>query len=248
MSGHSKWHSIKHKKAREDAKRGKIFTRLIKEVTIAARLGGGDPDHNPRLRLAMDRAKAQNMPASNIDRAIKKGTGELPGQVYEEVLYEGYGPGGAALLIEVVTDNRNRTVSEIRHLLAKHNGHLGETGSVAWMFDKKGCLRVPEAEAKEDELLDIIVEQGAEDMSRQEGHFEIITEVTNFHAVGQALEDNGVPVASSELVWIPRTSVPVTGKKAQQLLHLLEMLEDHDDVQNIHANFDIDEAELEGLV
>ena len=241
MSGHSKWAQIKHKKAATDAKRGRLFTRLIKEITIAARQGGGDPNGNPRLRLAIATAKANNMPQENITRAIQRGTGELPGVSYEEVIYEGYAPGGVALLIETVTDNRNRTVSELRHLLARNNGNLGESGSVAWMFHKKGSIIISRANYNEDDILSIVLDAGAEDMRSDEETFEIITSPENFEAVKKALEENGVKVESAELQMIPQSTVRVEGKEAEQVLRLIEALEEHDDVQHVYANFDIDE-------
>jgi YebC/PmpR family DNA-binding regulatory protein len=241
MSGHSKWAQIKHKKAATDAKRGRLFTRLIKEITIAARQGGGDPNGNPRLRLAIATAKANNMPQENITRAIQRGTGELPGVSYEEVIYEGYAPGGVALLIETVTDNRNRTVSELRHLLARNNGNLGESGSVAWMFHKKGSIIISRANYNEDDILSIVLDAGAEDMRSDEETFEIITSPENFEAVKKALEENGVKIESAELQMIPQSTVRVEGKEAEQVLRLIEALEEHDDVQHVYANFDIDE-------
>ncbi|MGB9773755.1 MAG: YebC/PmpR family DNA-binding transcriptional regulator [Bacteroidota bacterium] len=241
MSGHSKWAQIKHKKAATDAKRGRLFTRLIKEITIAARQGGGDPNGNPRLRLAIATAKANNMPQENITRAIQRGTGELPGVSYEEVIYEGYAPGGVALLIETVTDNRNRTVSELRHLLARNNGNLGESGSVAWMFHKKGSIIISRASYNEDDILSIVLDAGAEDMRSDEESFEIITSPENFEAVKKALEENGVKIESAELQMIPQSTVRVEGKEAEQVLKLIEALEEHDDVQHVYANFDIDE-------
>jgi len=241
MSGHSKWAQVKHKKAATDAKRGRLFTRLIKEITIAARQGGGDPNGNPRLRLAIATAKANNMPQENITRAIQRGTGELPGVSYEEVIYEGYAPGGVALLIETVTDNRNRTVSELRHLLARNNGNLGESGSVAWMFHKKGSIIISRANYNEDDILSIVLDAGAEDMRSDEETFEIITSPENFEAVKKALEENGVKIESAELQMIPQSTVRVEGKEAEQVLRLIEALEEHDDVQHVYANFDIDE-------
>jgi YebC/PmpR family DNA-binding regulatory protein len=245
MSGHSKWHSIKHKKAAADAKRGKIFTSLIKEITMAARTGGGDPDGNPRLRTAILAAKAVNMPAENIKRAIQKGTGELPGQSYEDATYEGYGPGGVAMLVEVVTDNKNRTVSEIRHVFAKHGGNMGESGCVGWMFHKKGYVAVEKSKSDEDTLLNIVLDAGAEDMKESEGTFEIYTAPESYEAVVEALKKNDIEIASSEISMVPQSYTKLEGKLAQQMIKLMEALDDHEDVQKVHANFEISEAELE---
>jgi len=244
MSGHSKWHSIKHKKAATDSKRGRIFTRLIKEMTVAARSGGGDIDSNPRLRLAVNTAKAANMPADNIKRAVMRGTGELPGITYEEVTYEGYGPGGVAIFLRLLTDNKNRTVAEIRHTLSKHNGNLGENGCVAWMFDKKGYFVVEKAAAEEDKLLDIVLAAGADDMSEDGDNFEIFSSPEKFDSVKNALEKAGITVAAAEISMVPQNYVKLEGKDAQTMLKLMESLEDHEDVQNVWANFDIDESEL----
>ncbi len=245
MSGHSKWHSIKHKKAAADAKRGKAFTKLIKEISVAARIGGGDVDANPRLRTAVQAAKAVNMPADNIKRAIKKGTGELPGQNYEAVSYEGYGPGGAAVYLEALTDNRNRTVAEIRHLFSKHGGNLGENGSVAWMFERKGYVAVSKETASEERVLEVALEAGGEDMQSSDEAFEIYTPFEQFETVKHALESAGIEIESSELTMIPTNSVPLEGKTAERMLTLMEVLEEHDDIQNAFANFDIDEAAME---
>jgi len=239
MSGHSKWASIKHKKGAADAKRGKIFTKIIKEITVAARLGGGDPDGNPRLRTAILAAKAANMPQDNITRGIKKGTGELEGVQYEEITYEGYGPGGAAILLEVMTDNKNRTVSEIRALFGKRGGNLGENGCVSWMFDPKGLITVSADGQDEDELFELTLEAGAEDMKRVDDHFEITTAVESFETVRKALEDKGVTLDSAELTRIPQNTVQVDEKHAKSLLRLMDELEDHDDVQKSYSNFDI---------
>ncbi|PIU45084.1 MAG: YebC/PmpR family DNA-binding transcriptional regulator [Ignavibacteriales bacterium CG07_land_8_20_14_0_80_59_12] len=241
MSGHSKWAKIKHGKAVTDAKRGRVFTRLIKEITVAARSGGGDPAGNPRLRLVIQSAKANNMPAENITRAVKRGTGELPGVSYEEVTYEGYAPGGVALLIEAVTDSRNRTVSELRHLLSRNNGSLSEAGSVAWMFHKKGTIVVPKAGYSEDDILSIVLDAGADDMQSDGESFEIITSPHNFEPVKKALEGKGVKVENAGLEMVPQNTVRVEGKEAEQVLKLIESLEDHEDVQHVYANFDIDE-------
>lgn len=244
MSGHSKWHSIKHKKAAQDAKRGKIFTKIIRELAVAARLGGGDPDANPRLRKAITDAKGVNMPADNIKRAIMKGTGELEGVTYDEISYEGYGPGGVAIFLEVLTDNRNRTVSELRHIFSKNGGNIGESGCVAWMFNRKGYLVVEKSKASEDDLLDIILEAGAEDLREDGSNYEIFTPPDKYEAVVSALESGQIEIAASNLGQIPQNYVKLEGKQAQQLLRLMEELEDHDDVQNVWANFDIDEEEI----
>lgn len=247
MSGHSKWHSIKHKKAKVDAAKGRIFTKIIKELTVSARMGGADADSNPRLRVALTAAKAANMPAKNIDNAIKKGTGELPGVVYEDVSYEGYGPEGVALYIEAVTDNKNRTVAEIRHLLGRYNGNLGESGSVAWIFEKKGLIRVPVDKYTEDELMEIALDCGAEDMTLTDEVYEIYSAYEDFQQVRTDLEEKSVLMDSAELTMIPQNTVKLEGKSAEQLMKLIEALDEHDDVQNVHANFDIDDAELERL-
>ncbi len=245
MSGHSKWHSIRHKKAAVDAKKGKIFTRLIKEISVAARLGGGELDANPRLRTAVAAAKAANMPQTNITRAIKKGTGELPGQSFESVSYEGFGPGGVAVYVEALTDNRNRTVAEIRHLFSKHGGNLGEAGSVNWMFERKGYIRVARANVAEERLLEVVLEAGAEDFQSDDDCFEIYTPFEQFDAVRQAVESAEIEIESSEPTMIPTNEVPIEGKGAQRMLHLMEVLEEHDDIENVYANFDIDDAEIE---
>jgi len=247
MSGHSKWASIKHKKGAADAKRGKIFTRIIKEITVAARLGGGDPDGNPRLRTAILAAKAANMPQDNIIRGIKKGTGELEGVNYEEITYEGYGPGGAAIIVEVMTDNKNRTVSEIRAMFGKRGGNLGENGCVSWMFDPKGLITVSAEGQGEDALFEMVLEAGAEDMKRVDDHYEITTAVEGFDAVRKALEDEGVAIASAELTRIPQSTVQVEEKHAKSLLRLMDELEDHDDVQKSYSNFDISDEVLAAL-
>jgi len=248
MAGHSKWANIKHKKGAADAKRGKIFTRLIKEITVAARMGGGDPDGNPRLRSAIAAAKQENMPKDNIARAIKKGTGELEGEVYDEILYEGYGPGGVAVLVECMTDNRNRTVADIRHYFSKSNGNLGESGCVAWMFDKKGLILVDKSVMGEDELMDVALDAGAEDVVEEDEQFQVLTTPEDFDAVREAMESAGVAMVSSEVSMIPKNTVDVTEENvAKSLMKLLDNLEDHDDVQNVHANFDIDDALMEKL-
>ena len=247
MSGHSKWNSIRHKKAVVDAKRGKIFTKLIKEVTVSARLGGGDVDANPRLRSAVQAAKHANMPRDNIHRAIMKGTGELPGVSYESVTYEGYGPSGVAVFVECLTDNKNRTVADIRHIFSKHGGNLGETGSVNWMFNRKGYISIPKDAASEDALLEIVLEAGAEDLQSEDDSYEVYTSFEQFEAVRQALEAAQVEQTVSELTMVPDTEVNLEGTVAARMLKLMEMLEDHDDVQHVYANFDIDEAEMEAL-
>lgn len=244
MSGHSKWASIKHKKAATDAKRGKVFTRVINELAVAARMGGGDPDTNPRLRKAVADAKAANMPADNIKRAIMKGTGQLEGVSYEEMSYEGYGPGGVAVYIETLTDNKNRTVSEVRHIFSKHGGNLGESGSVAWIFQRKGYIVVEQSQASEDELMNIILDAGAEDLKEDGSNYEIFTSPEDYEAVDKALKDKGIEVAVSTLSMVPQNYVQLEGKKAEQCLKLMDALEDQDDAQHVWANFDIDEEEI----
>lgn len=242
MSGHSKWATIKHKKATIDAKRGKIFSRMSKEITIAAKTGGGDPDMNPRLRTAVLAAKAVNMPSDNIDRAIKKGTGELPGVVYEEIMYEAYGPAGVGLLIQVLTDNRNRAAGELRATLERKGGSLAGSGAVAWQFSKKGLITVDKANASEDDLLLLVSDAGAEDLKAMDDTFEIITPVDAFEAVKKALEDHKIPTRSAELSMVPASTVKITTEKdAAAMLKLLEAIEDLDDVQNVYSNFDMDE-------
>ncbi len=247
MSGHSKWATIKRKKSAVDAKRGKIFTKLIKEITVAARMGGGDPDTNARLRTVVMKAKDANMPADNIKRAIQKGTGELPGVHYEEILYEGYGPGGVAVMVEVLTDNKNRTVSEIRHLFSKLNGNLGENGCVAWMFDARGLIAVDRSAVDEDRLMEIVLEAGAEDVKEAGDTFEIVTEPQAFETVKKAVEDAGIPINLAEVTKIPQSTVRLEGKEAEQMLRLLSALEDNDDVNAVHANFDIDDQVIERM-
>ena len=247
MSGHSKWHTIKHKKGAADAKRGKIFTRLIKELTVAARSGGGDPDMNPRLRTIVAEAKANNMPRENIERAIRRGTGEEPGVSYEEIMYEGYGPGGVALMIQTLTDNKNRTVGEIRHLLAKYNGNLAAENSVAWMFSRKGQVVVEKNKADEEQLLNVALEAGADDMNDDGSVWEIVCAPESFEAVRDAVKATGVEPASAEVAMVPQNYVKLTGKDAQQMLKLFEAVDDHDDVQHVWANFDIEEKEIEAL-
>jgi YebC/PmpR family DNA-binding regulatory protein len=245
MSGHSKWATIKHKKGALDAKRGKIFTRLIKEITMAAKGGGGDPDTNPRLRGAIAAAKAENMPADNIKRAVQRGTGELPGATYEEITFEGYGPGGVALLVDVTTDNRNRTVSEIRHTFTKGGGNLGEAGSVAWMFHKKGTIVVLKAGAKEDDLMNIVLENGGEDLNDDGDNWEILTAPNAYDAVLEAVKNAKIEVVHSAIGMVPQNYIKLEGPAASQMIRLLEALEDQDDVQNVYSNFDVDQKQLE---
>jgi len=241
MSGHSKWSQIKHKKANTDAKKGKSFTKIVKEITVAARSGGGDPEGNPRLRLAIDKAKEVNMPSDNIKKAIMKGTGELPGTTYEESIYEGYGPGGAAIMMEVMTDNKNRTVSEIRHILSKNGGNLGEAGCVSWIFDKKGYILVEKTKVDEDALMSIVLDAGAEDMKNdpKEESYEIITTPETLEVVKDAIKNNKIDVSLAEVTMLPKNYVPLEGPAAEQMLRLIDGLEDHDDIQNVYANFDV---------
>ena len=245
MSGHSKWHTIKHKKGAADAKRGRVFTKIIKEITVAARVGGGDPKANPRLRTVLAAAKSANMPKDNIDKAIKKGTGELPGVSYEEVTYEGYGPGGVAILVMALTDNRNRTLPEIRHLFSKYGGNLGESNCVSWMFEKKGYIVVPKANLAEDALLELVLEAGGDDLKDDGTNWEVLTPPDRLEQVREAMTTKGVAAATAEVSMVPKNTVKVEGKKAQQVLNMMEGLEDHEDVQNVWANFDIDEAEMD---
>jgi YebC/PmpR family DNA-binding regulatory protein len=246
MSGHSKWATIKHKKAALDAKRGKAFTRLIKEIMIAAR-SGSDPDSNARLRTAIAAAKAVSMPADNIKRAVQRGAGELEGGQIDEFTYEGYGPGGAAIVVMVATDNKNRTVSEIRHLFSKNGGNMGEQGSVAWMFERKGQILIELDKASEDELMNLVLEAGADDLRNDGANWEILTAPESLGPVQEAVANAGYPIASSTVAMLPKSTVPVEGKNAQQLLRLTEALEEHDDVQAVFSNFDIDEKEMEAL-
>lgn len=247
MSGHSKWATTKHKKTAIDAKRGKIFTKLIKEITVAARIGGGDPAGNPRLRGVILKAKEANMPGDNIKKAIQRGTGELPGVSYEEAIFEGYGPGGIAILITIMTDNKNRTVSEIRHLLSKHGGNMGEAGCVSWMFDKKGYIVVEGGKIEEDSLLNLVLEAGAEDMRRDADNFEIITAPGDFEAVKGAIENAGIPVSMAEVTMLPQNYIDLDDKSAEQVLRLIEALEDHEDVQNVYSNFNLRDEVLEKI-
>jgi YebC/PmpR family DNA-binding regulatory protein len=243
MSGHSKWATIKHKKGALDAKRGKIFTRLIKEISMAAR-AGGDADKNPRLRKAIADAKAENMPADNIKRAIQRGTGELPGAQYEEITLEGYGPGGVAILVELSTDNRNRTVSEIRHAFGKHSGNMAEAGAVSWMFHKKGSIVVPKDKASEDKLMDLVLESGAEDLRDDGTNWEILTDTSAYEAVLEAVQKAGIETTVHEVGMVPQNYIKLEGQQASQMIRLIEALEDNDDVQHVYSNFDVDEKQL----
>jgi len=248
MSGHSKWATIKHKKAATDARRGKVFTKLIRELTIAARVGGSDPNSNPRLRTAILAAKGENMPNDNIERAIQRGTGQLEGETLEEVMFEGYGPGGVGVLIQVVTSNRNRIVSEIRHLMSKNGGNLAETGAVGWMFHRKGDIVVPKEQADEEKMMGVVLDAGAEDLRDDGSSWEVITPSEAMERVREALTASGIKPASAEVGWLPQNYVKLTGAQAQQMLRLVESLEDHDDVQHVYANFDIDEKEIQAAV
>ncbi len=241
MSGHSRWSQIRRKKEKTDVARGRLFTKLIKEITVAARQGGGDENSNARLRTAIQSAKANNMPMVNIEKAIKKGTGELPGVVYEEVIYEGYGPKGIALLIEIMTDNKNRTVSDIRHILSKNNGSLGSVGSVSWMFDKKGIIVVEDSSISEDRLMEVVIEKGVEDIINDNGIFEIITHPEELENVKEALEEANIKFTSANLTVVPKSFTRVEGKNVEQVLKLMESLEAHEDVQDVYSNFDIDD-------
>jgi len=247
MSGHSKWASIKHKKGAVDAKRGKIFTKLIKEITVATRMGGKDPESNARLRTAIAAAKAENMPKENIERGIKKGTGELEGSTYEEATYEGYGPGGVAVLVEVLTDNRNRAVADVRHLFERHGGSLGAAGCLAWMFSQKGLIVLPRDQTDEERLFDVALEAGAEDIKEGEKEFEVITEPSLFEQVKAAIEDAELTPILAEITMIPKTTTNLEGKHAQQMLTLMELLEDNDDVNHVYANFDISDEVMEAI-
>lgn len=247
MSGHSKWATIKRKKGKADAERGRVFTKLIKEITVAARAGGGDPDANPRLRTAIAGAKAANMPQDNIKKGILKGTGELPGITYDEVTYEGYGTAGVAVYLAALTDNKNRTVAEIRHLFSKYNGNLGENGCVAWMFDNQGVINVDSSVCDEETLMDIVLEAGATDMTTQDTVYEIITPSSELESVRSAIEAKSIPIVSAEVTMIPQNTVKLNEKQAETMLKLYEALEDHDDVQNVYANFDIDDEILNKL-
>jgi YebC/PmpR family DNA-binding regulatory protein len=246
MSGHSKWATIKHKKGAADAKRGKVFTRLIKEITIAAKGGGGDPDGNPRLRTAILAAKAENMPADNIKRAIQRGTGELEGLSYDEITYEGYGPGGVAIIVDVLTDNKNRAVSEIRHAFSKNGGNLGAEGAVSWMFSKKGVISIEKSAASEDKLMEIVLESGAEDLNDEGDTWEILCDPKDFEAVVDALKAAKIPTETAEVTKIASTYTKLEGSQANAMMRLLETIEDLDDTQNVYSNFDFDEASMAG--
>ncbi len=245
MSGHSKWAGIKHKKAAQDAKRGKLFTKLIREITVAAREGGGNPDTNPRLRTAIDRAKDANMPLDNIEKAIKRGTGELPGVTYESCIFEGYGPGGVAIIVEALTDNKNRTSAEIRNIFSKKGGNLAGSGNVSWIFNKKGYVLIDKNEISEEELLNLSIEAGAEDVKTEGNNYEITTDPKDFESVKQALKEKNVKWELAELTMIPTSTVKLQGQQAKQLLSLIEALDEHDDVQKVYANFDIPEEIME---
>jgi YebC/PmpR family DNA-binding regulatory protein len=247
MSGHNKWSTIKHKKGAADAKRGKVFTKMIKEITVAAKMGGSDPLGNPRLRTAIDKAKAENMPKDNIERAIKKGSGDMDGVVYEETTYEGYGPGGAAVLVEVMTDNRNRTVSDVRSIFSKCNGNMGEAGCVAWIFSKKGLI-VFSKQNDFDKLFEAALEAGADDVVDEDEQIEVLTDPSGFIEVREALEKSGFKYESAEVTMIPQTMVKLEGKQAENMLKLMDRLEDNDDVQNVYANFDISQEEMERMM
>lgn len=248
MSGHSKWATIKHKKAATDARRGKIFTKIIRELTIAARVGGGDPNTNPRLRTAIAAAKNENMPNDNIERAIQRGTGGLEGESLDEVMFEGYGPGGVGVLVQVVTSNRNRVVSEIRHMFSKNGGNLAETGAVGWMFSRKGDIVVPKELADEDKMMGIVLDAGAEDLRDDGSAWEVVSPPEAMEKVRDALVAAGINPSSAEVSWIPQNYVKLTGSQAQQMLRMMETLEEHDDVQHVYANFDIDEKEIQAAV
>jgi len=245
MGGHSHWATTKHKKAAVDAKRGKVFTKIIREITTAARVGGGDPDGNPRLRTAILKAREQNMPQDNIKKAIQRGTGELPGVMYEETTYECYGPGGVAMLLEIMTDNKNRTVSEIRHILTKWGGSMSGAGTVAWIFSRKGYITVEKTKADEEKLMALALDAGAEDMKTEERYFEILTVSSDLEKVKKALEQNKIPMVVAEVTMVPQNYVRLKGRDAEQMLKLMEELEDHDDVQNVYANFDIPDEVME---
>ncbi|MCX7917499.1 MAG: YebC/PmpR family DNA-binding transcriptional regulator [bacterium] len=245
MSGHSKWHSIKHKKMAQDARRGKIFTKIIRELMVAAKIGGPNPDVNPRLRMAIEKAKSVNMPNENIQRAIKKGSGEEGGVNYEQVTYEGYGPGGVAIFVEVLTDNKNRSASEIRSIFSRHGGNLAGAGSVAWLFERKGLISIKKENVEEDKLMSIVIDSGAEDMKIEKDTYEVITDVENFENVKKAIEKNNISIENASITYIPKNTVHLEGKEAEHLLKLLDELEESDDVQNVYANFDISDELLE---
>lgn len=247
MSGHSKWASIKHRKAKVDAEKGKLFSRLNREITVAARMGGGSPDANPRLRQAVLAARDASMPSLNIERAIKKGTGELPGVTYEECIYEGYGPGGAAIMLEIMTDNKNRAASELRKIFSKYGGNLGQAGCVAWLFEKKGLLLVEKQKVPEEKLMDIVIENGGEDLKSEDDTYEVTTPVENFSRVKDAISSQGIPVSLAKLTMLPKNTVKVEGKEAESILKLMDELEAHDDVQNTYSNFDIPDEIISGI-
>ena len=247
MSGHSKWASIKHKKGAADAKRGKVFSRLNKEITVAARLGGGDPGGNPRLRSAIQAAKAENMPKDNMERAIKKGTGELEGASYEECNYEAYGPGGVAIMIDCLTDNKNRTVAEVKHLFERHGGNLGEPGCVSWIFEKKGLIVFERDSVEEERLLELALDAGAEDIKEEETQFEILTDPSDFESVKKAFDGEGLSYTVAEVSMIPQNTVSLEGRDAERMLNLIEILEEHDDINHVYANFDIPDEVMEAL-
>jgi YebC/PmpR family DNA-binding regulatory protein len=247
LSGHNKWSSIKHKKGAADAKRGKIFSKIVKEITVAAKIGGGDVSANPRLRTAVNSAKAARMPKENIDRAIKRGTGDLEGVNYEEMTYEGYGPAGVAVLVEIMTDNKNRAVADVRYAFSKHNGNLGESGCVSWMFDKKGLLTVDSSTTTEDELMELALDAGADDVQNDGEVFSVYTDPSDFDNVKEALEEKGVTFSSAEVTMIPQNTIALEGRQADQMLKLMDRLEDSDDVQNVYANFDISDEDMERL-
>lgn len=247
MSGHSKWSSIKHKKGAADAKRGKIFTKLIKEITVAARMGGGDPEGNPRLRTAIAAARAENMPKENIERGIKKGSGELEGVSYEEASYDGYGPGGAAVLVDCLTDNKNRSVADIKHIFERHGGNLGEPGCVTWIFEQRGLIVFEKDKVDEEQLIDLALEAGAEDVKEEETEFEVVTAPSDFETVKKAIDDAGFPYTLAEVTKIPKNTVKIEGKKAQQMINLMQAIEDHDDVSHVYSNFDIADDVMEAM-
>jgi YebC/PmpR family DNA-binding regulatory protein len=247
MSGHSKWHSIRHKKGAADAKRGKLFTKLIKEITIAARLGGGDADANPRLRTAIAKAKEANMPKDNIEKAIKKGTGELEGYSLEEIIYEGYGPGGVAIMIDTLTDNRNRTTAEVRSILSKSGGNLGENGCVSWIFEKKGIITLDAEMYNETQVMEVALDAGADDIQSDSGHWEVTSDPSNFDRVRDAFEERGMKIIMSDVMRVPKTTVKLDEKSASKVLALMEKLEDNDDVQSVASNFDIPDEILESI-
>ena len=248
MSGHSKWATIKHKKGATDAKRGRVFTRIIREISIAARIGGGEPNTNPRLRTAILAAKAANMPGDNVERAILRGTGQLEGEQYEEATFEGYGPGGVGMLIQVVTTNRNRVVSEIRHMMNKHGGNMAENGAVGWMFQRKGDIVVSKEKANEDKMLSLVLDAGAEDLRDDGEAWEVLTPPESFEPVREALVKDGITPDSAEVGWVPQNYVKLSGSQAAQMIRLVEALEEHDDVQKVSANFDIDEKEMQAVM